>query len=179
MALAIGGVVELNHHTANFADIYNNLGLSLAALGNRDEAQCDYEKAIRIDSSSPKPYLNLGNLLRQDDPARARQCYEKAIVLCPDYAEAYNNLGVLLAKTDPEAAMRCYRASLAIVPNNPGAHSNLGGILQQRGDLAGAIVEYERALEIDPQLITARKNLALARKMQMVLSPDPRCLTHF
>ena len=76
-------------------------------------------------------YFNLGNLLRQTDPARARQCYEKAIALSPKFAEAYNNLGVLLAKTDPEAAMRCYRASLEILRRTP-AHGDLAAFFNKR-----------------------------------------------
>jgi len=51
---------------------------------------------------------------------------------------------------------------LAINPKNAEAHNNLGAVLLQKGELDEAISHYQQALEINPQDIRARGNLAWA-----------------
>ena len=50
---------------------------------------------------------------------------------------------------------------MSIEDNFPQPHFNLGSILQSRNDIRGAIVEFEKALEIDPNFPYAYQNLAV------------------
>ena len=49
---------------------------------------------------------------------------------------------------------------MTLRPNFAAAHNNLGTLLARRGDVEAAIAHYQKALQIDPQFVSARRNLA-------------------
>lgn len=53
-----------------------------------------------------------------------------------------------------------YTKTVAQDPENPRAHVNSGNVERDKGDLAGAVRAYQRALEIDPDYAEALSNLA-------------------
>ncbi len=55
-----------------------------------------------------------------------------------------------------------------------GAHLNLGGLLQKKGDLEGAIAQYEAAARIDPKQPVIYLNLGLMHKAKGYLEPALR-----
>jgi tetratricopeptide (TPR) repeat protein len=68
----------------SFAEAYNNLGNSLAAVGRFEEAAGIYRKAITLDPSNATAYFNLGNLHRQmKNYDKARDAFHKARELDP------------------------------------------------------------------------------------------------
>jgi tetratricopeptide (TPR) repeat protein len=145
------------------AGVHTNLGASLVNMGRLAEAMHCYEEAARLDPTYAGVYVNMGTLfgkLRQ--PVRARQCFEKAIALKPGYAPSYYNLGVVLESTDAEAARRCYEMALSLDADYAPAHNTLGLVSLRHGDRTQAIEHFERALRSDPDLASARRNLALA-----------------
>ena len=145
------------------AEVHTNLGASFLNVGKAAEAMRAYEAAVRIDPTYAGAYLNMGTLFgKLRDPARARHCFEKAIELKPEYAPSYYNLGVVLEQTDAEAACRCYETALSLDPDYAPAHNLLGMSLLRRGDRGQAIKHFQRALQSDPNLAIARRNLALA-----------------
>ena len=84
----------------DFAEAYNNLGVSLEKLNKYEEAIEKFEKAIFFKKNFSEAIKNLsvvcnnyGNLLSQsgrfDD---ANDKYVKGIEVRPDYAIAYSNL---------------------------------------------------------------------------------------
>ena len=62
-----------------------------------------------------------------------------------------------------EKPIDVFRAGLALVPESPQGHNNLGGALAASGRTAEAIAEFEQALRLDPNLVSARRNLELLR----------------
>jgi tetratricopeptide (TPR) repeat protein len=65
-----------------------------------------------------------------------------------------------------EIAERHFREALALDPASPHAHRALAGVLQRRGDADGAIEEYARAVDLDPDNAGLRSflvDLLLAR----------------
>lgn len=54
-----------------------------------------------------------------------------------------------------------YRATVARNPESWMAHSNLGGVLMQKGRAAEAMAEFEKALQINPDLAEAHNNMGL------------------
>jgi tetratricopeptide (TPR) repeat protein len=67
---------------------------------------------------------------------------------------AYQHLGRL------DAALAAYETAHRLVPGHPTPLVNAAWILRGRGDLAGARIRYERAVELDPTDVTARFQLA-------------------
>jgi len=63
---------------------------------------------------------------------------------------------------DYQAAAEAYEATLAEGLSSPELHYNLGGAYYHEGQFGKAILNYERALRLDPSFTDARENLALA-----------------
>lgn len=69
---------------------------------------------------------------------------------------------VFLDKKDYEAATRAFKRLVELNRNDADAHVYLGYIYQNQNNIDEAIAEYKVALTINPQHITANRNLGLA-----------------
>src|SRR5437016_6662949 len=58
-------------------------------------------------------------------------------------------------------AETCYRNAIELSPRHAIAHNNFGWVRQMQGDDDGALDAYEKALQFDPHLRVARRNLAV------------------
>jgi len=65
-----------------------------------------------------------------------------------------------------EDAVTWSRRAIDASPDWASAHNVLGATLGSLGDVDGAIVHFERALQLEPDHAEARQNLALARQMR-------------
>jgi tetratricopeptide (TPR) repeat protein len=100
--------------------LHYNLGLIAHELGERREAQLEYETALKL----------FEDQMAQEE---ARQAPERAVVFKNDAAEAYNALGALWAgEGKRKQAAEAYEESLKLNPNLVAARSNLD-LLQGRG----------------------------------------------
>ncbi len=61
-----------------------------------------------------------------------------------------------------ESSEKMFRHTLAVARDSPLARNNLGSALLETGDLEGAIVQFERAVALDPQNSRALANLGTA-----------------
>jgi tetratricopeptide (TPR) repeat protein/tRNA A-37 threonylcarbamoyl transferase component Bud32 len=73
-------------------------------------------------------------------------------------------------------AVGYYRAALASRPGTAAVYNNLGNVLQDKGDLKGAIDAYQQALALAPKFAWAHFNLGLALESQG--NPDG-AITHY
>jgi tetratricopeptide (TPR) repeat protein len=88
--------------------------------------------------------------------------FREALKLDPKNPEAHNNIGLVLAQTgEDERALAEFREAIAIRPDYADAHANLGAALMM-SDVEQAIGELEKAISLDPTLVTAQFNLAEA-----------------
>ncbi|MBN2360254.1 MAG: response regulator [Deltaproteobacteria bacterium] len=62
---------------------------------------------------------------------------------------------------DHERALECFRLAIEMEPFDSRLHFSLAMSLQAIGESYSAIYEFERAVELDPQLFPALKNLAV------------------
>ena len=154
--------------------VYVDLGLVLLASGDAPHALGQFEAALNLPAAaSPAPAgrkrWNLRQALaKSPDDASAHNVlgrlmgragadskqvaaeFRDAIRLKPDFAEAQNNLGLVLTQSgDDEAAIAAFREAVRLAPSWAEAHDNLGAALTP-ADVAGAIRELEKALELDP-----------------------------
>jgi superkiller protein 3 len=177
--------IQLN---SNYANAYSNLGTALGQQGEPDEAIAAFRQAIQLNPKDATAYNNLGNVLRaQGKLDEAIAAYQKAIQLKPNLANAYTNLGIALSDQKKlSEAIAAYRQALRLPEDKSGtlttadntffywgrfqyesrtpttshtlAHNGLGLALQWQGKLGEAIAEYERAIAIDPNYVTAQNN---------------------
>lgn len=66
-------------------------------------------------------------------------------------------------ENQPERALECYGAVMMANRNHAGAFNNYGNVLREVGEPAGAIPFLYRAMQLDPTMVTAHFNLAVAQ----------------
>ncbi len=149
---------------------HNALGITASERGDRAGAVASFRRAVALAPELVQAHFNLA--AAEEDLGRleaAEASYRRAIALAPGLAAAHYNLGgVLLALRRPEEAAACFRAALALHPEFPKALSNLGIALREIDPQAldASAEQQERALAIDPTLVSAWVNLGLVRKEQ-------------
>jgi tetratricopeptide (TPR) repeat protein len=78
--------------------------------------------------------------------------------IAPDDAEGWHQRAIVdFMKKDYNRALSDLRHALAIDPKNYKALRDLGAVLQQTGDVKGALEAYRKALEVNPFFEQARR----------------------
>lgn len=79
--------------------IHNNLGNTYFNMGDNDNAEAEYWKAVAIEDIFPQPHYNLAGILEsKGDAYGAIKEYQKAIEIGPTYYYALQGLASLYAK---------------------------------------------------------------------------------
>jgi glutathione synthase/RimK-type ligase-like ATP-grasp enzyme len=86
-----------------------NLGTMLYLEGRRAEARILYGHATRYHPGEASAFVNLGNVLAEDDAAASRAAYERALELQPGHPTANFGLALLLEAQGDEAAAHVFR----------------------------------------------------------------------
>lgn len=143
------------------AEVYNNLGVALAAQGKNEEAVERYQCSLSLKPDSVEAHNNLGVALAGlGRIAEAITQYERVLALNPRHAGAHHNLGlVLAAQGRTDEAIAHYECAVALKPDYADAHTNLGIALATQGDSAGATAHYREAISIDHRHVEAHNNL--------------------
>lgn len=82
-----------------------NLGTMLYLENRRPEARILYQHATKHYPGEASAFVNLGNVLAEDDPGASRAAYERALELDPAHPTAHFGLALLLeAQGDVQAA---------------------------------------------------------------------------
>lgn len=116
------------------------------------------QATIQAEPENAMAWFQLGNLVREQDPAAALQAYRKSVELDRFQADARANLGAMLARDQPVEAEQLYREALRIDPTHADAHANLGLLLARRGEYALAKQHLEAALKSNPNHSAAATN---------------------
>ena len=165
-------------------NVYFTLGILLFVENKPDEAIVQYRKAIELDPKSVNAYNALALALysqKKLDEAIAQ--YRKVIELDPKYLDAYQGLGnALYDQKKLDEAIAQYRKGLSLpddekslrlpdgteirtITTHTFIHNSLGRILQERGQLSEAVIEFEKATKIDPSFKFSLYNLKEARRL--------------
>jgi DNA-binding winged helix-turn-helix (wHTH) protein/TolB-like protein len=94
---------------------------------------------------------------------RARQSIDRALKLDNRLGEAYASLGSFLTTENPQQAEAAFIKSIELRPNYAPGHNWYGTLLREEGRLHEAIVQYEKARQLDPlsAIINSEKAWAL------------------
>ncbi|GKS61377.1 hypothetical protein YTPLAS21_08350 [Candidatus Nitrosocosmicus sp.] len=166
--------IEIN---PQYADAYNNKGLSLYYLGNQEAIAC-YDKAIEINPEYDLAYYNKGIVLSvTGNNQEAIACYDKAIEINPQYADAYNNKGLSLYYLgNNQEAIACYDKAIESNPYFADAYFNKGMSLSALSKFPEAIASFDKAIESNPYFADAYFNKGMSLS---ALSKFPEAIASF
>jgi Flp pilus assembly protein TadD len=140
------------------APAHGLMGVVLDSLGLHGDAVEHHREAIRLDPGRAAWRNNYGfSLYLQGRFAEAAEAFREALRIDPDLTKARNNLGFAYGRAgDMHSAIGEFRRA----GDEAEACNNLGLAYELAGDRARALDLYTRAAEADPELHSARRNLA-------------------
>jgi len=118
---------------------YNNLALTLEAMGNDAAALANYEKAIQLNKqqglNSEWPYINVCAMyIRQNKPEEALTYCQKAVELNPKSDQAYfETARAHMSRTDWEQAAKALQRAIEINPRFPRLRYTLSTVYRKLG----------------------------------------------
>ena len=155
--------------------IENNYCNYLEKKNRLDEAAAQCQAAISNDPTLAVAYNNYGTvLMKQSKPAEAKLNFEKTLELDPNYMFAHANVVALeINQGNLEAAWQNLSKAIAADKNNffdssrlVEAYSSIAVAAMRQKRHAAAEEFFKKALEITPNNLDFRRNLALALHLQ-------------
>jgi choline-sulfatase len=147
--------------------LYHQLGGELEKAGRYAEALRLYETALRRGVDNGRLHSRIADLsLRAGEKDRAIVEYEKAAQFNPSDLESQTNLGTAyLEKGRAADAERVFQWVLSNDQRNAAAHNGMGLIFVQRREMPAAKLQFEQAVQLDPDMVEAQMNLGLIYEM--------------
>ena len=143
----------------------SNLGATLAALGQFDEALAAHRQALALTPQDAVAHYDYGNtLLRVGDQAGARAAFERAIELNPNLFQAHGNLGLLLMQEGDLAGAESHlQTLLRLMPQLGSGQMFLGDLRLKQGRRAEALALYREAQALQPDSPEVAERLSRLR----------------
>lgn len=143
--------------------VYAKLGITYVWVGKFDKAA----EVLRgfEETNDPAVLMALGRLeLSRQRWAESRNYFERALVLDPDNPAIKLSLGqIALAQERLPEARILLQESLAADLDSFEGWSALGMVFARQGDVEGAVIAWERAREVNPDVIEILFNLGLGQ----------------
>jgi tetratricopeptide (TPR) repeat protein len=156
----------------NLAEAYEAIGEALFSLNHSEESVAPLEKAVALDPEDGAAHAILGKLYqdagKQD---KAITEFEAAHRLRPNDQEViYRLYRIYSLKGDPVNGPRMQKELEDLLARNRAESeneakalvlNNAGVVLEQKGDLAGALDHFDQAAKIDVTNVVFQRNAAL------------------
>ena len=125
-----------------------------------DVAENAYRHAKEINPKDSRAANNLALVYQVKNRVNEAEFqFRSALEIAPNDSTYHYNLGLLYARGKRfKDAEEQFIAAIKLKPDAE-AHNNLGGILFEEGDYDSAIVQYRKALQMDPKCALAKYNL--------------------
>ena len=159
--VALGDAYRATYFAPRSPVAHNTLGTIFQALGRRQLARAEYQRALALEPSAAYALNNLcyGWILDKQ-PKKAILACENALKAQPGLAAAHNNLGLAHAANGDMAAAR---AAFARAGDKATELYNTGIVQLAQRDYAGAVDAFESAHAARPTLVEAVARARQAR----------------
>jgi len=158
LALALVDLGRLEEAASHFqasldleprAEIYSDLGFTMARLNKPAEAFASYRKALELDPSSASAHLNLAVAFVQADKLGDAEAHYRQALPGRPTAETHNGLGYVLARQGrTDEAYAEFHKAIEVDPKYTPAYNNLADALARQGKFAEAEQLYQRSLAV-------------------------------
>jgi len=138
-----------------------NLGGLALTLGQSEEAERAYKRALVLDRHSLGARLNLADLYRsQKKDTVGEALLREAIDVLPEAAEPWHALGLLLVREKRyEEALKALKKAVNLAPDNMRYTYIYGVAANSLGNSVNAVVALERVVQREPRNIDALTSL--------------------
>jgi len=142
---------------------WNDYGIGFLLQGDLKHAQAAFTRVAEIAPGNPDGWVNIGRVrVQEGNVAGAREVLERALALAPDLARAnYFMSRVEKAEGNLEASLASLRKVIAQYPKDRVVRNDAGRNLFLLRRYREAIEQFDAALAIDPEDLTAHYNLML------------------
>jgi len=155
-------------YSPDFYPAHNNLGSAYLERRNFEEAQSQFEAALKVNQNDTQAYFNLANvlLLTQRYPAAEREIME-GLQRRPDSAFGQFLQGSLYSHTDrPELAEKSLLTALNLDPKMSQAYLQLVNLYLQQRRTADAVSKLETYVKEFPDTQFSQEARELLKRLQ-------------
>ena len=156
-------------------NIRENLGVVAWNHGRIDEAEKQWNIALKLNPDSPITLTNLGLVYaKRKEYRKAEDYFRKAMLHKPDYTDPHLNLGSLMMDLGRlQEAEWQLRAAVALSPLVPSCHNKLGKLYLKEGRLREATEQFSQSVAVAPNfegydglgvIYLGQRDLSLARQ---------------
>ncbi len=160
-------ILELDEE---IAEAWRVRGICQARMSRYNAACVSLNMALEYDPEEVEASNLVGDLCYEaGDYLRSVDFYEMSLSANPHQPRILFRYGTALWIIErwPEAIPILERY-VELMPDDPKGWNNLGVVLREKGEVKRAIECYKRALELDPELSAAKKNMRTASSMKTV-----------
>lgn len=153
-----------------FVEARRNLARALLESAQFSEAANEFRRVLEISPDDISATLALALALRHlEDYDGASTWLNQILKADPGHIDALFQKGLLLQEQGalPEARKTLERI-VSVEPDHAGAHNLMGVVSQALGELDEAVARFRRAISIQPHFAEAHRNLAMARRHEVV-----------
>jgi tetratricopeptide (TPR) repeat protein len=151
---ALAKLTQAIQLSPNYFETYYRRGMLLRTLGKTPDALADFQQSLRLQPDAAVPSMVQIAIIDQEQGRHdeALSWLTRAVTLWPAYTEARYHLGLLLLMGgNPASAVTHLTLAAQAEPSNSIAHGNLALALARTGQIAPAIAEYRKTVELNPQ----------------------------
>ncbi len=160
---ARGAFLQAVRIAPNYAEAWHNLAHALRDAGELAQAERAYGHSLQLRPAYRSARLNLGIVqMALGRPADALESFRALLTIDPGNADGWFNLAVcehLLRRYDE--ARQSYGHAIARDPHNPRAHLQLGRLGNEIQDSEGALLQFRKALDLNPRDAEAWSEIAM------------------
>lgn len=166
---AITTLLKALEKKIDFSLAHTHMGEAFQGMNMLDEASECHKTALILDPNDIYTHLKAAETsIKRKEIKDATAHYEKLLEIAPNDPNSYAKLASHTYNhyNDYLKAMALFDKALELDPNHTLTHNNIGAVKQEYGDIEGATKHLLRSLELAPDYLTARHNLALVQLLQ-------------
>ena len=152
--------IALSPYSSNAVDTYNYMAAAYLQLDDAKNAEKAYESALRLDPQREDIHLEMGNLyFSQGEYEKAEKSYRSAVRIYPSAETYYSLAHCCLGAGKLNEAETYFNKVISLEPKSGNGQYGLGMTYAKQENYEMAIEQFERAMELNPDLEDARAEL--------------------